>query len=91
MSEILLPENAVEEKDGEGQQTFVGVDYKATEEDEERFFLMYHMNFQPSEAEGLNVNYRKWLIARFVAQKNMEREMVERHRIMQQISPNLKV
>jgi hypothetical protein len=87
MSEILLPEG------NEAQEEFrvEKLDYKSTEEDEERFFLMYHMNFQPSEVEKLKPEYRKWLIARFIAQKNMEREMVERHRLMQQLAPNLKL
>jgi hypothetical protein len=37
----------------------------------------------------LSPDYRKWLIARFVAQKNLEREAVERHRLMHAIGPNL--
>lgn len=82
MSEIIVPEGDNEEVSE--------LKYNATEADEENFFLMYHMNFQPSEVQNLNPDYRKWLIARFVAQKNMEREMMERNRLMAQISPNLK-
>lgn len=81
MSEIILP-NEGEEKEEE-------LAYKATEADEERFFLMYHMNFQPSETEALSDDYRKWLIARFMAQKSMEKEMMERHRLLSQIGPSL--
>jgi hypothetical protein len=51
--------------------------YQATEEDEEKFFLIYHMHIQPSEADALPQDRRQWLIARFVAQKNMEREMMQ--------------
>lgn len=85
MSNILLPED---ENKAEGQVE--AGEYQATEEDEERFFLMYHLNFQPSEVEKLSPKYRKYLIQRFVAQKNMEREMVERQRLMHQLGPSLK-
>lgn len=87
MSEILIPG---QEKAQENEKP-VDMEYQATEEDEERFFLMYHLNFQPSEAERLSSKYRKWIISRFVAQKHMERESIERHRLMQQLQPNLKV
>jgi hypothetical protein len=63
--------------------------YQATEEDEEKFFLIYHMHVQPSEADALPQDRRQWLIARFVAQKNMEREMMQQARIAQQVLPNL--
>lgn len=84
MSEIVLPE-------GDNQEEPEKLKYKATEADEERFFLMYNMNIQPSEAEAISDDYRKWLIARFIAQKEMEKEMIERHRLMQNIGPNLSV
>ncbi len=83
MPEIILPEESQEEKTPK-------LAYKATEEDEERFFLMYHLQFQPSETEGLSADYRKWIIARFMAQKHAEQEMMERQRLMQQIGPNFK-
>ena len=78
MSEIIVPESQEEE-----------LSYKATEVDEENFFLMYNMNFQPSEVEKLDPNYRKWTIARFVAQKRMESEYMERQKLMRQIQPNI--
>lgn len=81
MSEIILPRE--EEKEEEE------IKYEPTEADEERFFLMYHMNFQPSETEALSDDYRKWLIARFMGQKAMEKEMMERHRLMSQIGPSI--
>ena len=81
MSEIILPDENKEEE----------LKYQATEKDEERFFLMYHMNFQPSETEVLSDDYRKWLIARFVAQKSIEKEMMARHQLMNQIGPSLKI
>lgn len=79
---IIVPESTQEQ---ENEQEEEELKYQATKEDEERFFLMYHMNFQPSEVEKISDDYRKWLIARFMAQKNMEREMMERHRLMSQI------
>lgn len=84
MTNIILPEN----ENNEEEET---VEYQATEVDEQNFFLMYHMNFQPSEVAALDPEYRKWIIARFVAQKGMEREMMEQRRIMSNIGPTLKV
>lgn len=75
---IILPEESNEEV------------YQATEEDEEKFFLIYNMNIQPSEVEKLASDYRKWLIARFIHQKKMEREIMERQRLMHEIAPSIK-
>ena len=86
MSEIIVPSDEREEQQPEGPE----LKYQATEEDEEKFFLMYHLNFQPSEVENLDPDYRRWLIARFMAQKNLEREAMERHRLMNAIGPDLK-
>jgi hypothetical protein len=83
---IILPD-----EDRNEEEENVEINYEATEKDEQCFFLMYHMNFQPSEAEKLDPEHRKWLIARFVAQKNMEREAMERNRLLSQIGPSLKV
>ena len=80
MSEIIIPNEESPEEE---------LKYQATEKDEECFFLMYHMNMQPSEAIALDEDYRKWLLARFMAQKSMEKEMMERHRLMSQIGPSL--
>lgn len=84
---IILPEDDNQKNDTQSE----GLNYNATEDDEEKFFLMYHMNFQPSEVDKLSNDYRKWIIARFVAQKNLEREAMERHRIMSEIAPNIKM
>jgi len=84
---IILPEDDNQKSDSQSEE----LNYNATEDDEEKFFLMYHMNFQPSEVDKLSNDYRKWIIARFVAQKNLEREAMERHRIMSQIAPNIKM
>jgi hypothetical protein len=85
MSELVITGDQTPEESNEELK------YKATEEDEEKFFLMYHMHVQPSETECMNPDYRKWLIARFIGQKQMEREMMERQRLMGQIGGNFKV
>jgi hypothetical protein len=82
---ILLPDS-----DNEKEDDTININYNASDVDEECFFLMYHMNVQPSEARNLDPEYRKWIIARFVAQKNMEQEAVARHQLMNQIGPDLK-
>lgn len=79
MTNIILPQ--------EEEET---IKYEATEKDEENFFLMYHLNFQPSEVEKLDPNYRKWLIGRFVAQKSLEQEAMERRQLMHKIGPSFK-
>lgn len=82
---ILLPESDSSDEDDE-----IKINYQPTEEDEECFFLLYHMNVQPSEAKALDSEHRKWMIARFITQKNMEQEAVARHQLMNQIGPNIK-
>ena len=79
MTNIILPK--------EEEET---IKYEATEKDEENFFLMYHLNFQPSEVEKLDPNYRKWLIGRFIAQKSLEQEAMERRQLMTKIGPSFK-
>jgi len=85
MSDIILPHS---EESQEEQK--IQINYQATEEDEEKFFLMYHLKFQPSETDKLDPERRKWILARFMAQKEMEREAMEQHRLMAQIGPSLK-
>ena len=94
MSGILLPDGVNIDEEVKEEATAdapAAPEYQATEEDEERFFLMYHMNFQPSEVEKIAPTYRKWLIMRFVAQKHMEQDAVQKQKLMQQIGPNLKM
>lgn len=87
MSEIIVTGQDVEEKveQPEGNQE---LKYQFTEVDEERFFLMYHMNIQPSEVESLHEDYRRALIARFLHQKKAEQEMMQRQQLMQQLNRN---
>ena len=77
MTNIILPE---EEKDEEEE-----LKYKPTEEDEEIFFLMYHMNISPNLAADMDKDYRKWVISRFIMQKHMEKEAMQQHRLMSQL------
>lgn len=86
MSEIILPGGTNEEQEQEEE-----LKYQATELDEDIFVCIYHLHMQPSEASGLDPDYRKWLIARFVAQKQLEKEMFERHRMMNAIMPNIRI
>jgi hypothetical protein len=44
MTNILLPEGIEDEPEETTPEAPAGPEYKANEEDEERFFLMYHMN-----------------------------------------------
>jgi len=53
------------------------IKYEPSDKDEEEFFLMYHMNLQPSEVKQLSEDYRRWLIGRFVAEKKMEHDQME--------------
>lgn len=82
MSEIIIPEEPKEEEKE--------LAYEATEADEEKFFLMYHLNWPPSEVDALSEDRRQWILARFVAQKNMEKEAMAQMRIQQQIGGNIK-
>jgi hypothetical protein len=90
-SKILLPES-VEEKTEETQAEEnvkdVEINYDATEKDEECFFLMYHMGMAPSEAYSLKDDHRRWVMARFIGQKQMEKEMFERNRLAQAVMAN---
>lgn len=60
--------------------------FKPTEKDEEEFFLMYHLQWAPSEVKQLSDDYRKWLIARFIHQRTMEHEAMEQMRLRSQLS-----
>lgn len=86
MSRIVLPNE--ESNDSTEEQE---IKYKPTERDEKNFFLMYHYNWAPSEVINLDEDYIDWLIARTFAQKEGEREMMQRMRLMNEIGPNLKV
>ena len=44
---------------------------------EEKFFFIYHLHREMEEIMSLPINERKWLIERFVKQKEKENEAVE--------------
>lgn len=44
---------------------------------EEIFFFQYHMRMQRSEALQIPINERKWMIERFLQQKEKENEAME--------------
>jgi len=83
---IILPETEDTQEQGTEEEE---LKYEANEADEENFFLMYHLNWPPSEVVNLDPDYRKWIIARFIGQKGLEREAMERHRLMSAIGPDL--
>lgn len=91
MSGILLPEGVDPNKAEDDRPTrTVEVTYEPTEEDEQKFMLLYHMHLQPSEFDRLDPEFRVWLIARFMGQKQMERAAFEQHQLMRQLGPNLR-
>jgi len=91
MSEILLPEDVQNENtENAAESQEEELKFQPTEADEEMFFLMYHYNWAPSEVMKLNDDYRKWLIARTFAQKEMEREAMQRMKLMSELGPDLK-
>jgi len=58
---------------------------------EEIFFLIYNLHMSLTEAEAIPVFKRKWLISRFIEQKQYEKEVIEHMRRKQSsvISPDL--
>lgn len=86
MSKIIVPE--AEEKQEDRQ---VEVNYDPTEYDEEEFILMYHLHLQPSEIMEWSEDKRRWVLGRFVMQKQAEREMMEQMRLRSQIGGNIKI
>ncbi len=45
---------------------------------EELFFFQYHMHMSKQDCMSLPVHERKWLIQRFIQQKQKENEAIER-------------
>jgi hypothetical protein len=45
---------------------------------EEKFFFQYHMHMDAGFSMKLPINERKWMIERFIKQKNQENEALER-------------
>ena len=44
---------------------------------EEKFFFLYHMRLPPDFSMGMYINERKWMIERFILQKEKENEAME--------------
>lgn len=47
---------------------------------EELFFFQYHMNMSKQDSMSLPVHERKWMIQRFIEQKQRENEEIEKAR-----------
>jgi len=80
MPELFIPETETEE------ESKITVNYEPTQEDEEKFLLMYFLNVQPSEVDFdlKDEERRRWVIGRFMMQKQMEQQaMMERRATMQ--------
>lgn len=65
------------------------INYQPTDKDEESFFLMYFLHLQPSEISAMTDDYRKWLLARFIGQKQMEQEAMRQQRMAQSVAQGL--
>jgi hypothetical protein len=80
MSDIIVPEGVEEENDDQ-----ITTNYEATDIDEEIFFLVYNLHFSWEEAERMDSEKRRWVMLRYMAQKNMEREIMIQQRMQQQL------
>jgi len=47
---------------------------------EELFFFQYHMHMSKQDSMSLPVHERKWMIQRFIEQKQRENEEIEKAR-----------
>ena len=44
---------------------------------EEKFFFLYHLRMVPDLSMDLPINERKWMIERFIKQKEQENDAIE--------------
>ena len=44
---------------------------------EEKWFFLYHMHLEPRKSMQLPINERKWMIERFIKQKERENQAIE--------------
>lgn len=93
MAEIILPDNLQEEENEETLES--SINYNPTEYDEQEFFLMYHLKMSPTEVKAVNDSNPeklKWIIGRFMVQKQMEQRAMQEHQraaaIMHGIDPS---
>lgn len=89
MSDIILPINNEPEEDQENRDEKITSNYDATREDEEKFFLMYHMHMSFTEVNALDPEYRRWLMIRFSVQKQMEQERMVQARLAAQLGQQI--
>lgn len=82
-SNLVLPFNKNEEP---AEDAPIEINYTATEADEEKFLLMYHMKLGVADVDSLDDDRRRWILARFMGQKQMEREAYEQHAMMQALN-----
>ena len=44
---------------------------------EEKFFFQYHMHMNPNQSMKLPIYERKWIVDKFIQQKEKENEAIE--------------
>jgi len=47
---------------------------------EEQFFYLYHLHLEPEKTNRIPINLRRWLIERFIIQKEKEEQAIESSR-----------
>lgn len=88
VSDLIISTSA-DEDDEDGPEALTTT-YEATQEDEEKFLLMYWLHFSLSEADACDQERRRWLLGRFMAQKNMERQVMANNALLQRIGPEIR-
>ena len=90
MGNILLPDSISAGEEPQEEQRVIEVTHQATQEDEEKFMLLYFLHLQPSEYDKLEPSFRQWLVARFMGQKQMEQQAMAQQQLLRKLGPNLK-
>jgi hypothetical protein len=87
MTELFIPESA-EDDNEDGKIT---VNYEPSQEDEEKFMLMYFLHVQPSEIDFdlKDEERRRWVLGRFMMQKQMEQQAMAERRATMQLAQGL--
>lgn len=86
MPELFIPESASDDDEGK-----ITVNYEPTQDDEEKFMLMYFLHVQPSEIDFdlKDVERRRWVLGRFMMQKQMEQQAMSERRAAMSIAQGL--
>jgi hypothetical protein len=87
MAEIYVPDTS--KKKEEFEEKTIEVTYNPEPEDEEKFIMIAAMGLQPSEVgfDATDPEKRRWLMARFMQQREMEREAIMQQQIAAGLDP----